>query len=279
MHPLVKHIESKLSAEYSVSEARELALVVAEELTNLTRTEIILNQQNDLLSACKDTQIIANAEKCAARLLKQEPWQYVFGHAYWCGMKLRLNASTLIPRPETAELVEWITNENQTATKLNVLDIGTGSGCIAIALKKANPAWQVSACDISDDCLSVAKQNATDNNAEVSFFKHDILCDLLSEKYDIIVANPPYITRSEKNNMHKRVIDYEPHQALFVPDSQPLLFYEKIAQQFAATHLYFEINSAFGQQTCDMLKQMNYKNITLKKDINNNDRFVYGLSC
>lgn len=282
MHPLVKYIESKLLAEYQSQEARELAFIVAEELTNSTRTELILSQQKDLLTACKDKQIIANAEKITNRLLKQEPWQYVFQHTYWCGMKLKLTTSTLIPRPETAELVQWISkvhNNSACGGALRVLDIGTGSGCIAIALKKVNPAWQVSACDINEDCLSVAKENALKNNAEISFFKHDILSDRLKEEYDIIVSNPPYITLSEKKDMLQRVTEYEPYQALFVPDECPLLFYEKIAQLHAATHLYFEINSAFGQQTCNMLRQMNYENVTLRKDINNNDRFVYGLSC
>ncbi len=200
---------------------------------------------------------------------KKEPIQYIFGHTLWSGLDLRVTPATLIPRPETAELVEFISrNHPPQLSPLNVLDIGTGSGCIAIALKRQHPDWNIYAVDISQDALSVARQNAISNGVTVHFSQ----CDILSERpfpdyrFDIVVSNPPYITEQEKQQMDANVLDYEPHTALFVPDTDPLLFYRRIASLRLAPCLYFEINEAYGEELTRMLQQLGYQNIILKND-------------
>ena len=262
MNKTIQYITDRLSAVYSVSEARSIALWMAEETTGLSRTELL----------CKDTVNIPNCEIVLQRLLQQEPVQYVFGHTLWAGLDLQLTPDTLIPRPETAELTEWII-KRETGEK-SLLDIGTGSGCIAIALKKHFPRWSVSACDISAKALEVARQNAKINNSEICFFQTDILKSTIDSHYDIIVSNPPYITDEEKKEMQPNVLLYEPHKALFVADSDPLLFYRMIAKQKAAHTLYFEINRLFGSRICDMLNDLGYRNIELRKDISGNDRMI-----
>ena len=242
----------------------------------MTRTQI--------LTDCKGTQNIPNIEIILQKLRAHVPIQYIFGHTEWVGLDLRVTPATLIPRPETAELVEWVLQMADRDKPLKVLDIGTGSGCIALALKKAAPNWNVTGLDISEDALKVAKENARRNNAEVHWLQADILspqCPIASSPhhlhFDIIVSNPPYICNYEKRDMDARVLDYEPHSALFVPDHDPLLFYRQIASLATSpAMLFFEINEAYGNEVCEMMAEMGYTDIQLKNDMYGKPRMVFG---
>ncbi len=271
MKQQIDYIISQLRGFYPEEELRELAYWVIEETTGLTRTQI--------LTECKGTQIIPNIEIILQKLRAHEPIQYIFGHTEWRGLDLLVTPATLIPRPETAELIDWILESCDKSKPLHVLDIGTGSGCIAIALKKSAPLWQVIGIDISPDALEIAHENAKRNSVEVEWTQADILSPITNYRFpilDIIVSNPPYICHREKANMDARVLDYEPHSALFVPDDEPLLFYRRIAAMKSAKSLYFEINEAYGKEVCDMLKELGYTNIQLKHDIYGKPRMVFG---
>jgi len=272
----VNYIISELRGFFLEEELRELAYWIIEETTGMTRTQI--------LTDCKGTQNIPNIEIILQKLRAHVPIQYIFGHTEWMGLDLRVTPATLIPRPETAELVEWVLQMADRDKPLKVLDIGTGSGCIALALKKAAPNWDVTGLDISEDALKVAKENAGRNNAEVHWLQADILspdCLIASSPhclhFDIIVSNPPYICNCEKKDMDARVLDYEPHSALFVPDTDPLLFYRKIASLATSpAMLFFEINEAYGNEVCEMMAKMGYTDIQLKNDMYGKPRMVYG---
>lgn len=272
MKQLIDYIISELRGFYPEEELRELAYWIIEESTGMTRTQI--------LTDCKDTQNISNMEIILQKLRAHEPIQYIFGHTEWKGLDLRVTPATLIPRPETAELVEWILQEADRDKSLSVLDIGTGSGCIAIALKKAAPKWQVTGLDISEEALAVAKENAIRNKVEVNWLQADILSPIANNPLpiaDIIVSNPPYICDSEKKDMDARVLDYEPHSALFVPDTDPLLFYRQIASLASSPSLvFFEINEAYGNEVCAMMEQMGYSDVQLKNDMYGKPRMVFG---
>jgi release factor glutamine methyltransferase len=191
-----------------------------------------------------------------------------------------VNESTLIPRPETEELVEWIINENKNRQGIKILDIGTGSGCIAISLAKNLPDTTVYAIDVSEEALAVAKENAITNGVAVNFIKTDILgADNLPETFDIIVSNPPYVRNLEKAEIKPNVLDFEPHLALFVDDNDPLIFYRKIAQLAKNSlktdgKLYYEINQYLGPETIALLEQTGFINIILRKDFVGNDRMT-----
>ena len=271
MKQQIDYIISQLRGFYPEEELRELAYWVIEETTGLTRTQI--------LTECKGTQIIPNIEIILQKLRAHEPIQYIFGHTEWRGLDLLVTPATLIPRPETAELIDWILDSCDKSKPLHVLDIGTGSGCIAIALKKSAPLWQVIGIDISPDALEIALENAKRNSVEVEWTQADILSPITNYQFpilDIIVSNPPYICHRDKANMDTRVLDYEPHSALFVPDDEPLLFYRRIAAMKSAKSLYFEINEAYGKEVCDMLKELGYTDIQLKHDIYGKPRMVFG---
>ena len=272
MKQLTKYIISELRGFYPEEELRELAYWIIEESTGMTLTQI--------LTDCKDTQNISNMEIILQKLRAHEPIQYIFGHTEWMGLDLRVTPATLIPRPETAELAEWILQVGARDKPLRVLDIGTGSGCIAIALKKAAPHWQVTGLDISEEALTVAKENATRNKVEVNWLQADILSPIANSSLpiaDIIVSNPPYICNSEKKDMDARVLDYEPHSALFVPDTDPLLFYRQIASLASSPlNMFFEINEAYSNEVCAMMEQMGYTDIQLKNDMYGKPRMVFG---
>jgi release factor glutamine methyltransferase len=212
------------------------------------------------------------------------PIQYILGETEFYGLPFYVNESVLIPRPETEELVDWIQKENYKSAELNILDIGTGSGCIAIALRHEFPSSTVDAFDVSEKALETAKQNATHNKLEVNFKAVDILnAPAFNKKWDIIVSNPPYITENEKDTILSNVLDHEPHLALFVPDNDPLLFYREIAffaQQYLtpAGKLYFEINRNAGNHTLELLTGMGYRDVELRKDISGNDRMVRAIN-
>ena len=275
MIPLVTYITEALRGYYDERELRDLAWWVAEEVTGLSRTE--------LLTGCKDTENSPYMEIILHRLRQHEPVQYVFGHTEWMGLDLRVNPATLIPRPETAELVDWVlemfniqkTMISSGSPALNVADIGTGSGCIAIALKRRRPAWQVTGIDVSDEALAIAHENGVHNGVDIQWQKRDILSDEIRD-FDVIVSNPPYICEHERASMDRQVLDYEPASALFVPDNDPLLFYRRIAEIRKGRHLFFEINEAYGDEMCDLLCGLGYKDVQLRRDIYGKARMVYG---
>lgn len=287
----ISAIQSRLLPCYPADEANALAWWIAEELTGLSRTE--------LQFGCKGTNFSSHMQEIETiikRLLHFEPIQYIFGHTLWNGLDLKVTPSTLIPRPETAELVERINDQMVNDQMVNVLDVGTGSGCIAISLKKAHPEWSVTGIDLSPEAIEVARENARHNNVDVHFEVADILSPSMGEsegasnlkfqisnlQYDIVVSNPPYICESEKVSMRPNVLDYEPSTALFVPDSDPLLFYRRIAELFSLPlegkgrerGLFFEINEAYGPQLSAMLSGLGYTNIQIHKDIYGKDRII-----
>lgn len=265
----------KLVPIYDVMEAESFFAITLEELKGWRRTDLALNPDAELKN-----EDIKKWDDVLVQLEVQKPIQYIFGKAHFYGLEFEVNSNTLIPRPETEELVEWIISENKFKGKISILDIGTGSGCIAISLSKNLTDADVSAIDVSDDALAVAKRNGQRNDVEVNFMYKDILtADALPQTYDVIVSNPPYVRHLEKAEIKENVLQYEPHLALFVEDNDPLLFYRKIAllakgSLTSGGKLYFEINQYLGNETVDMLEEFGFINIELKKDIYGNDRMV-----
>ena len=221
------------------------------------------------------------------RLQNNEPIQHILGYSEFYGRRFKCDGRALIPRPETEELVDWIINDwstlNSQLSTLNILDIGIGTGCIALSLAKELVNAKVTALDISEEALSLAKENAELlETKNVDFIKGDILNKTFNSQlstFNFIVSNPPYVRECEKVDMEANVLDYDPHIALFVSDNDPLIFYRVIAE-FGLKHLapdgalYFEINQYLGQETCDLLIALGYKNVELRKDINNNPRMI-----
>lgn len=272
MKEIIQHIISDLDGLYSPQEAAEIAYWIIEETTGLTRTQI--------LTGGKVTKNISNYKVILQRIQKKEPIQYIFGHTMWMGLDLRVTPATLIPRPETAELIENIDQlvgkqdcPIDSSTSIRVLDIGTGSGCIAIAIKKRHPDWEVWGMDISKEALAVAQDNALQNKADVQFIKGDIFSDEIKD-FDLIVSNPPYIMEQEKKEMENTVLDYEPSTALFVPDDDPLRFYRRIAEIKKAPIVVFEINQKMGAAMRELMAEQGYVDIQLKQDSYGNDRIL-----
>ncbi len=228
-----------------------------------------------------------NALFYALSQLKQErPIQYILGKAHFCELEFRVDENVLIPRPETEELVYWILEEQprlDSQKGIKILDIGTGSGCIAISLAKKMPNAKVYALDISQKALKIAERNALDNNVDIVFLEADILSfEGLKDKFDVIVSNPPYVRELEKMQMKNNVVGHEPGLALFVSDQDPLVFYKKITL-FALSHLrkggvlFFEINQYLGEEMKHLLERENFSEIELRKDLYGNDRMLKGL--
>lgn len=280
VHDAYRQLSVTLQAIYEQREANHIASIVIEALTGFNNTERIVHR-NVLFTRQQQT----NFHLIVLDLLDHKPVQYALQEAHWYGMSLYVDEHVLIPRPETEELVSWCIGDIKQGTPgkvCKVLDIGTGSGIIAIALKKALPHTEVFAVDVSEEALQVAMHNAEEQQAEVAFSKVDILNEDSRSRlplFDYIISNPPYITEQEAGAMDKNVLQFEPHLALFVPDNQPLLFYETIAS-FGVQHLYnggvlfFEINESFGNEVARMLSDKGYANIEVKKDMQGKDRMV-----
>ena len=269
----------ELSGIYDVLEVESFFYLILEEKRNLKQIDLALNP--DLTFS---EQEIEDWSVLAAELKKEIPIQYLLGKTNFYGLDFEVNSNVLIPRPETEELVEWIIKENSNIEKhkeLKILDIGTGSGCIAISLAKNLPKAQVSAIDVSENALATAKKNADSNGVSVTFLHRNILeTEDLMQEFDIIVSNPPYVRNLEKEEIKKNVLDNEPHLALFVEDNDALIFYRKIAELAKKNlvkngSLYFEINQYLGKETVELLVDLGFKNIELRKDIYDNDRMIF----
>ncbi|MBN2637012.1 MAG: peptide chain release factor N(5)-glutamine methyltransferase [Prolixibacteraceae bacterium] len=276
MQATIQYIKNELRSIYPESEIQGFIKIVLEWATGWNYTVQHLNRQVKL-----DETVRQKIYSVVKRLKDNEPIQYILGETEFFGLNIKVTPSVLIPRPETEELVYWIIEKNK-KQRPKILDIGTGSGCIALSLKSNLGDAEVEGVDFSEPALEIAKENASLNQLNVSFFKADIL---LWEKfnwhnYDIIVSNPPYIRESEKLMMQKNVLDYEPESALFVSDNDPLVFYSRIvafAQQklFKGGQLFFEINENMDREMYDLLSSFGFRNINLKCDINEKKRMIY----
>ena len=272
----IASIRKELAGIYSPEEIESLIFLIFEKLKGYSRTQFLL-AKDEILNQNERSEI----DEIILRLKNHEPIQYILGETEFYGLPFNTVPEVLIPRPETEEMVQWIIQENKLAEPA-ILDIGTGTGCIAISLQKNIPNSTVLACDISPACLETARRNAKLNSTEIAVIEYDILNFKPETEFpelDIIVSNPPYVRETEKFLMEKNVLEYEPELALFVPDENPLIFYERIAD-FAQVHLnkggrlYFEINEAFGKECLDILQDKGFSEVNLKKDINGKDRMI-----
>ncbi|ADY31113.1 peptide chain release factor N(5)-glutamine methyltransferase [Cellulophaga lytica] len=271
----IYHIE--LDAVYPVEEVDSFFYMAIEHYLKLERFVLAL-EPNYVVTKDEESTLFLVVDK----LKKHIPIQYILGAAHFMGLDFNVNTNVLIPRPETEELVSWILNEVNVNQEIAILDIGTGSGCIAITLAKNLPKAKVFALDISKEAILVAKSNAEANNVTVTFLEQNILEEpSLKQKFNIIVSNPPYVRDLEKKEMSANVLEHEPNLALFVSDNNPLVFYKAITN-FSVNHLrengklFFEINQYLGEQTKELLVGLNYINIKLKKDMYGNDRMLKG---
>jgi release factor glutamine methyltransferase len=288
---LLKTFKSKLlhelSAIYDEQEIESFFYLLLESYHGKKRIDLALNPEMEM-----DSSQVIKLESALSELKNQKPIQYIIGETEFYGLPFLVNENTLIPRPETEELLEWIVVESRKSEveSLKILDIGTGSGCIAISLAKNLPNAEVFAVDVSEKALAVAKKNAANNKVKVNFINADILkindlVDLptsnfqLPTHFDIIVSNPPYVRNLEKAEIKPNVLEFEPHLALFVEDTDALLFYRKIAHLATKNlaqngKLFFEINQYLGKETVELLENLGFKSIELKKDIYGNDRMI-----
>ena len=277
MHPIYTYIRQELSGFYPDAEAAAMAKYILTEKYQLSALDLYAGKDMNFSS-----EKLSEVNDILARLKLYEPLQYIIGETWFCGYRFKVTPAVLIPRPETAELIDWIVTDNK-RDGAHVLDIGTGSGCIPVSLALMMDSPVVSAWDISEEALAVASENARVNNADVAFSRVDVLgTDIPDIKVDILVSNPPYITESEKKDMERNVLEWEPDLALFVPDDNPLRFYKRIAELGLdilndGGLIYFEINRAYGSETVDMLASMGYKDIELRKDLSGNDRMIKAL--
>ena len=275
MHPIVNEIRDALRGYYPDSEAFSIAKMLLVEVFGFSTLELYGGKDKEISGKRRDV-----LDEMIARLQKNEPIQYIVGIESFGGLTFEVDENVLIPRPETWELVQWIVEDCQSDSSCRILDIGTGSGCIAVSLAERIPQAEVEAWDVSEGALQVAKKNGEKNGVDVCFRQQDVLKAMPgSARYHVIVSNPPYIAEKEKKVMDANVLDWEPSLALFVPDEDPLLFYRKIAQLGLEMltedgALYFEINQVYGQETLQMLKELGYTQTELKKDAWNNDRMI-----
>lgn len=277
---IARYFREELKGNYEDNELETIIRYCFEEFLNVGYFDIH-RHENDTVTESE----LLKFNFAVKDLKHQKPLQYIFGKADFYGLKFLVNEYVLIPRPETEELVDLIIKDlKNSLVALDIIDIGTGSGCIPISLKKHLPTTRISAVDISAKALEIAKQNSEINKVEVRFIEDDILSPsekLLEKKFDVIVSNPPYIKVSEKNTMEANVLNFEPHLALFVTDEDALLFYRKIADFALKTlrpdgKIYFEINSSLGTETKQLLESKGFKDIELIKDMSNKNRILRG---
>lgn len=268
----------KLNSLYPEEEIGSFFYLLSEKYLKLKRVDVALELQRQLSSI--ET---ANFDNALRQLLAEVPIQYILGDTEFYGLPFLVNSSVLIPRPETEELVDWILKNHNSNTKtLKILDVGTGSGCIAISLAKFLKNADVVALDVSTAALKTAKTNASLNGVAISFIEKDVLSlDKLENEFDVIVSNPPYVTISEKTKMQANVVLHEPQNALFVSNENPLIFYSKITELAITSlkpsgSLYFEINEAFGNQVVHLLQENGFENVVLKEDVYEKSRMVKG---
>ena len=275
MQQNINKIRQALSPKYSDREIEAYIRIIFENLLGYTPVDIIMHKDTVLSDF-----ISSKVDHVIEEMLNNKPIQYIFGYTYFHGHKFLVTPGTLIPRPETEELVDLIISENK-GYDIRILDIGTGSGCIAISLAIDMKFPEVTAIDISPSAIETAEQNARNLKTKVNFKVADILNPDVraNEEYGIIVSNPPYICEREKKTMESNVLDYEPHSALFVPDNNPLLFYRAIAKYSISAltrqgKLYFEINNLYAVQICAMLEEYGFTGILVHKDVHNQPRFI-----
>ncbi len=274
MNRITNYIRQSLQDIYPPEEVKALTMLICCDMLCLDALDIYLGKDM-ILSECKEREL----ENIIFRLQKNEPIQYIRGFAEFDGRRFKVAPGVLIPRPETVELVELVARENASARRL--LDIGTGSGCIAISLDKKLPEAEVEAWDISEDALAIARENNKELAADVTFLQRDVLSDDWKKvpSFDVIVSNPPYVTEAEKKDMDANVLDWEPELALFVPDDDPLRFYRRIADLgrellLPDGKLYFEINQAYGRETAHILEMNQYHDVRVIRDIFGKERIV-----
>jgi len=270
------HFKTKLKAIYPDQEVGSFFYLLTEKFLNLKRVDVALDLHRKLT---ENECIIFN--KALQQLEHEVPIQYILGETEFYDLPFKVNPSVLIPRPETEELVDWVIKDfSEVKGPINILDIGTGSGCIAIAIAKNLLNAKVAAMDISAKALKIAKENAHLNEVDISIVEQDILAvKELNSTFDVIVSNPPYVKISEKQKMQHNVLLYEPHSALFVSDSDPLVFYRNIAELahkclHQKGNLYFEINEAYGNEVVEMLWEMGYVEVVLKNDLFGKNRMI-----
>lgn len=270
-----QNFQSLIQRNYDIDEARSIAQIVFKEILGYDTIQLILNE-NDLLPA----PLFEQLDYIAFQLNEHKPIQYIIGHTEFYGLNFEVNENVLIPRPETEELVDWVIKDHKDSKSLKILDIGTGSGCIPISLKFNLPYADVHTIDISTDAIAVAKKNANKNKVDINFIQQDVLAmSSISDDFDIVISNPPYVLESEKVEMRRNVLDYEPSLALFVSNTDPLIFYRKIIQLVETysnkpTNLYFEINESYADELIKLLNVQNWQHIELRKDIRGKDRML-----
>lgn len=282
---VVEYFREVLCDLYDKEEIENFVYYSFEKFLGFSKTDMVMKSQQEI-----DKPVLLKLEIVVEELKKQKPIQYILGDTQFYGLHFTVNEHVLIPRPETEELVDLIVKDvlkersEYGDKKTTVLDIGTGSGCIAVSLKKHIPGTIVYALDISESALLVAKENARINDVELNFIQSDIHSFTLPDshdKFDVIVSNPPYVLHSEKKIMNKNVLDFEPHLALFVSDDDPLLFYRSILF-FAENNLnrkgklYFEINELLGEKIKLMAEERGFLDVVIKKDLNNKNRILRG---
>lgn len=271
---LQSQLIEKLKSTYGEREASNLSHLLLDHFCSLNRMAIAMNNAVEIASSD-----LESLERAIEKLLAHEPIQHIMGEVEFYGCKIKTDGRALIPRPETEELVDWIYQENALDAP-HILDIGTGTGCIPIALKRAIPQAKVNAVDISTEALALAKENAQANDVTIDFAQLDVLKDVIPiQQLDIIVSNPPYIPIQEKESMESNVVDFEPNLALFVSDEDPLIFYRVIAEQAIQLLnlggiLYFEIHENFGQMLVTLMEEIGFTNVTLKQDLQGKDRMI-----
>ncbi len=277
-HQMISDIKSALAAAYPEGEVRAFVRILFEEWMHYSTVDIYMRADSEVPPF-----VVEKMRHAVQRLLRHEPIQHIVGVAHFHGHRFAVSKHTLIPRPETEQLVDMIVDRNQDVPDLCVLDIGTGSGCIACSLARALRFAEVHAFDISQPALDLAAENARNLGVKVAFHHVDILNAVPQpQQFHIIVSNPPYICMHEQQLMEDNVLRYEPHSALFVPDNDPLLFYRAIARYASVAlkpggKLYFEINAAYGNDTANLLSEFHFADIEVVRDFYGRDRFVSAL--